>query len=197
MVRGKRKNRSNRNQDYMASLEPNSPTKANTKYPNTPEKQDLVSKSYLIMMLKDFKKDMKNSLRETQENINKKVEAYREESQKSLKEFQENINKQVEAYREESQKSLKEFQENTIKQLKELKMEIEAIKKEHMETTLDIENQKKRQGAVDTSITNRIQEIEERLSGAEDSIEIIDTTVKDNVKRKKLLVQNIQEIRTQ
>jgi len=117
-------------------------------------------------MLEDFKKDMKNSLREMQENINK----------------------QVEAYREESQKSLKEFQENTIKQLKELKMEIEAMKKEHMETTLDIENQRKRQGAIDTSITNRIQEIEERISGAEDSIDIIDTTVKDSVKWKKLLV---------
>ena len=73
-------------------------------------------------------------------------------------------------------------------------MEIEAIKKEHMKTTLDIENQRTRQGAIDTSITNRIQEIEERILGAEDSIEIIDTTVKDNVKRKKLLVQNIQEI---
>ena len=73
-------------------------------------------------------------------------------------------------------------------------MEIEAIKKEHMEITLDIENQKKRQGAVDTSFTNRMQEMEERISGAEDSIEIIDSTVKDNVKLKKLLVQNIQEI---
>jgi len=60
-------------------------------------------------MLEDFKKDMKNSLRETQENINK----------------------QVEVYREESQIFLKEFQENTIKQVKELKMEIEAIKKGH------------------------------------------------------------------
>jgi len=30
-------------------------------------------------------------------------------------------------------------------------MEIEAIKKEDMETTLDIEKQKKRQGAVDMS----------------------------------------------
>ena len=187
MARGKRRNPSNRNQDYMPSSEPNSPTKTNMEYPNTPEKQDLVSKSYLIMMLEDFKKDVKNSLRE-------QVEAYREESQKCLKEFQENINKQVETHREETQKSLKEFQENTIKQLKELKMEIEAIKKEHMETTLDIENQKKRQGAVDTSLTNRIQEMEERISGAEDSIEIIDSTVKDNVKRKKLLVQNIQEI---
>uniref|UniRef100_A0ABK0LVJ0 Nucleic acid binding protein n=1 Tax=Rattus norvegicus TaxID=10116 RepID=A0ABK0LVJ0_RAT len=209
MARGKRRNPSNRNQDYLAPSEPNSPTKTNMEYPNTPEKQDLVSKSYLIMMLEDFKKDMKNSLREQveayreesqkclkefQENIIKQVEAHREESQKSLKEFQEIINKQVEAHREESQKSLKEFQENTIKQLKELKMEIEAIKKEHMETTLDIENQKKRQRAVDTSFTNRIQVMEERISGAEDSIEIIDATVKDNVKRKKLLVQNIQEI---
>jgi len=85
----------------MASSEPNSPTKPKTEYPNTPEKQDLDLKSYLIMMLEDFKKDMKNSLRETQENINKQVEAYREESQTCLKEFQENINKQVEAHREE------------------------------------------------------------------------------------------------
>jgi len=61
-------------------------------------------------------------------------------------------------------------------------MEIETIKKAQRETTLDIENQRKRQGAVDTSITNRIQEIEERISGAEVSIEIIDSTVKDNVK---------------
>nr|AAY88223.1 nucleic acid binding protein [Rattus norvegicus] len=209
MARGKRRNPSNRNQDYMASSEPNSPTKANTEYPNTLENQDLVSKSYLIMMLEDVKKDVKNSLREQveayrqesqkslkefKEIINKQVEAHREESQKSQKEFQEIINTKVEAHREVSQKSLKEFQENTIKQLKELKMEIEAIKKEHMETTLDIENQKKRQGVVDTSFTNRIQEMEERISGAEDSIEIINSTVKDNVKWKELLVQNIQEI---
>jgi len=69
MARGKCRNPRNRNQEYMASSEPNSPTKANTEYPNTPEKQDLDLKSYLIMMLEDFKKDVKNSLRETQENI--------------------------------------------------------------------------------------------------------------------------------
>jgi len=148
MTRGKRRNQNNRNKDYMASLEPNFPTKAKTKYPNTTEKQDLDLKSYLIMMLEDFKKDMKNSLREKQENINK----------------------QVEAYREESQKSPKEFQENTIKQLNELKMEKKSLKKAQRETTLDKENQKKRQGALDTSITNRIQNIEERISGAEDSM---------------------------
>jgi len=73
-------------------------------------------------------------------------------------------------------------------------MEIEAIKKAQRKTTLDIENQRMRQGATDTSITNRIQEIEKGISGAEDSIEIIDTMIKDNVKQKKLLVQNIQEI---
>ena len=41
---------------------------------------------------------------------------------------------------------------------------------------------------------NKIQEIEERISGAEDTIENIDTTIKENEKCKKLLTQNIQEI---
>ena len=39
-----------------------------------------------------------------------------------------------------------------------------------------------------------MQEIEKRISGAEDTIENIDTTVKENAKCKKLLTQNIQEI---
>ena len=38
------------------------------------------------------------------------------------------------------------------------------------------------------------QQIEERLSRAEDTIENIDTTVKESTKCKKLLTQNIQEI---
>lgn len=38
MVRGKRRKISNRNQDYWASSEPSSSPKANTGYPNTPEK---------------------------------------------------------------------------------------------------------------------------------------------------------------
>jgi hypothetical protein len=36
--------------------------------------------------------------------------------------------------------------------------------------------------------------MEERISGAEDSIENISTTIKENAKRKKMLTQNIQEI---
>jgi prefoldin subunit 5 len=119
----------------------------------------------------------------------------------SLKEIQENIGKQLKALKEETQKPLKELQENTIKQVKEinktiqgLKMEIETIKKSQRETTLELENLGKRRGAIDASITNRIQEIEERISGAEDTIENINTKIKENAKCRNLLTQNIQEI---
>jgi hypothetical protein len=76
-------------------------------------------------------------------------------------------------------------------------MKIEIIKKSQRKTTLEIENLGKRSGVIDASITNRIQEIKERISGAEDTIENIDTTVKENTKCKKLLTQNTQEHRTQ
>ena len=59
---------------------------------------------------------------------------------------------------------------------------------------MEIENLGKKSGAIDASIRNRIQEIEEKISGAEDSIENIDTTVRENAKCKKFLTQNIQEI---
>jgi hypothetical protein len=51
--------------------------------------------------------------------------------------------------------------------------------KREIETTLEIENLGKRSGVIDASITNRIQEIEERFSGAEDTIEKIDRAIKD------------------
>ena len=56
------------------------------------------------------------------------------------------------------------------KTIQDLKMEIESIKKSQRKTTLEIENLGKRPGVIDASITNRIQEIEERISGAEDII---------------------------
>lgn len=43
-------------------------------------------------------------------------------------------------------------------------------------------------------MTNKIQEIEERISSIEDTIEDNDTTVKENTKSKNLITQNIQEI---
>jgi hypothetical protein len=49
----------------------------------------------------------------------------------------------------------------------------------HFEENLEIEDLGKRSGFTDVSITNRIQEIEERNSGVEDTVEEIDTTVKE------------------
>jgi chromosome segregation ATPase len=80
------------------------------------------------------------------------------------------------------------------KTIQDLKMEIETIMKSQGETTLEIENLEKRPGVIDASVTNRTQEIEERISGAEDTIKNIDKTDKENAKCKKLLNQNIQEI---
>jgi cell division septum initiation protein DivIVA len=62
-----------------------------------------------MMMKQDFKKNVRNSLKEIKENTGKQVV-----DQKSLKEFQENITKQV-----------KELN----KTIQDLKMEIHTIKK--------------------------------------------------------------------
>jgi predicted nucleic acid-binding Zn-ribbon protein len=126
----------------------------------------------LLQQIEDFKKDINNSLKEIQKNTGRQVEALKEETQKSLKELQKNTSKQV-----------KELN----KTIQDLKMEIETIKKSQRERTLEIENLGKRSGVLDACITNRIQEIEQRISGAKDTIENIDTTVKENPKCKKLL----------
>ena len=78
--------------------------------------------------------------------------------------------------------------------IQDLKMEIETTKKPQKETALKIENLGKRSGVIDASITNIIKEIEERISGAEDSIENMGSTLKENAKCKKIPTQNIQEI---
>jgi hypothetical protein len=59
---------------------------------------------------------------------------------------------------------------------------------------LEIETLRKKSGNIDASISNRIQETEERISGTEYSIENFSTTIKENAKCKKILTQNIQEI---
>ena len=125
MARGKGKNISNRNQDYLALSDPSSPTTASPEYPNTPKKQDSDLKSHLTMTIEDFKKDISNSVKEIQENTGKQVEALKEETQNSLKELQENTTKQM-----------KELN----KTIQHLKMEIETIKKPQRYTTLEIEN---------------------------------------------------------
>ena len=79
----------------------------------------------------------------------------------------------MEDYKKEINNSLKEIQENTSTQVKELnktiqdlKMNVETIKKSQGETSLEIENLGKKSETIDANITNRIQEIEERISGA-------------------------------
>ena len=117
MAGGKLKNRSNRNQGYLASSEPNSPTITSPGYTITPEKQDMDLKSLLMMMMEDFKKEI-------QENTGKQLEAFKEETQKCLRELQENTTKQV---------------MELNKTIQDLKMEVETIKKTQRETTLEIE----------------------------------------------------------
>ena len=63
--------------------------------------------------------------------------------------------------------------------VQDLKSEIEAIKKTQTEGILDMENLGKWAGTTEISITNRIQEKEERISGAEDTTEEIDSLVKN------------------
>jgi hypothetical protein len=73
-------------------------------------------------------------------------------------------------------------------------MEVETIKTTQKETTLEIEIPRKKSGTLDASIRNRIQEMEGRDPGAEDSIENMDTAIKENAKCKMILTQNMQEI---
>ena len=132
-----------------------------------------------MLLAEDFKKGINNSLKKIHENTAKQVEALKEEAQKSLKELQKNTTKQV---------------MELNKTIQDLKMEVETIKKTQSEATLEIETLGKKSETVDASISNRIQEMEERISDAEDSIDNMDTTIKENAKCKKILTQNRQEI---
>jgi predicted nucleic acid-binding Zn-ribbon protein len=69
------------------------------------------------------------------------------------------------------------------KTILELKREVDTIKKTQSEATLEIETLGKKSGTIDASIRNKIQEMEDRFSGAEDSLENISTTIKENAKR--------------
>jgi chromosome segregation ATPase len=142
MAKGKHKNLTNRNQDHSPSSEPSTPTSASPGYPNTPEKLNPDLKAYLMMMVEDIKKDFNNSLKEIQENTAEEVEV--------LKEKQNNTNKQVMGLN---------------KTIQDLNREVDTIKNTQSETTLEIEILGKKSGTIDAIISNRIQEMEERISG--------------------------------
>ena len=99
----------------------------------------------------------------------------------------------------ETNKPFKNIQSNTNKQVKEInktmkdqEVEIGAIKKTQTDGILELENLGKRIGTMDASITKRIQEMEERISGIEATIQEINLS--KNGKSKKFLTQNILEI---
>jgi chromosome segregation ATPase len=171
MAKGRYENLTNRNQDHSPSPEPSTSNSDSPVHPNTLENLDRDLKAYLMMMVEGIKKDFNNSLKEVQENTAKELQV------------------------------LKEKQENTYKQgmemnktIGDLKRDVDTIKKTQSEATLEIETLGKKSGTIHASISNRIQEMEERISGAEDSIEHIGTTIKENAKCKKILTKNIQEI---
>jgi hypothetical protein len=64
MAKGKRKNLTKRNQEHWVPSEPSMPTTTSVGYTNTPKKQDSDLKSYLMMVVEDFKKGTNNSLKE-------------------------------------------------------------------------------------------------------------------------------------
>ena len=70
------------------------------------------------------------------------------------------------------------------KTVQDLKMEIEAIKKTQTEGILEMENLGKETETTEESITHIIQDMAERISGIKDTIEEIDTLVKQNTKSK-------------
>ena len=78
--RDKHKTISNRSKYTWTSSEPSSPTTASPEYTNTTENQEADLKSYLMKIIESFKKDIKNSLKEIQENTGKQVEALKEET---------------------------------------------------------------------------------------------------------------------
>jgi predicted RNase H-like nuclease (RuvC/YqgF family) len=133
MAKGKHKNLTKRNQEHWASSEPSTPTTASTGHPKTPEKQDSDLKSYLMMVVEDFKKGINNSLKEIQNNSAKQVEDLKEETQKYLRELQENTTKQV---------------MELNRTMQDLKMEVETMKKTQRETTLEIETLGKKSGTI-------------------------------------------------
>jgi chromosome segregation ATPase len=155
MAKGKHKNPTNRNQDHSPSSERSAPTLPSPGHHNKPKKLDPDLKAYLMMIVEDIKKDFNNSLKEIKKNTAKQVEDLKEETQKSLKELQEKTTKQVMELNKTTQ---------------DLKREIDTIKKTQSEATLEIETLGKKTGTIDESISNRIQEMEERISGPEDSI---------------------------
>jgi hypothetical protein len=98
MARGKYRILRDRAQCNLAPLEASSPMTASHGYPNTPEKQDSNLKSGIMKRIGAFKEDIRNPLKEIQENTGKQVEILKKETNKYIKEIQENAIKQMKEF---------------------------------------------------------------------------------------------------
>ena len=169
MARGKHKTISNRSQYTLA------PQQA-LDTPTHLKNQEADLKSYLVKIIESFKDDINKSLKEVQENLGKQVEAIKEETS-PLKKY-----------------SKTQTGEGNKQGGPRPRVEVETIKKTQMEATLEMKNLGKRSGITDESTSNKIKDIEERISSVEDTLEDIETTVKENSRYRKLLAHNIQEM---
>ncbi|ERE65059.1 Transposase, L1 containing protein [Cricetulus griseus] len=102
----------------------------------------------------------------------KMIEDLKEDMKKSLKEMEEKTNQKT----QDINKSLKEI-------VQDLKTEIETIKKAQCEGMLEIEKLGKQSETTDVSITNRIQEMEERISGVKDTVTEIESSTKESSRK--------------
>ncbi|ERE70461.1 GTPase IMAP family member 3-like protein [Cricetulus griseus] len=168
MGRGQYKNTSNNRKTNMTPPESRESTPARHEHPNTEEAKESNLKNNFMQMIENLREEIRKSFREMEEKTNQKMQ------------------------------EIKESQENKIKQLKEtyhgLKTESETIKKTQTEGMLEVEKVSKQSGTTDASITNRIQELEDRISDAKDKLEEINSSGKENLKSNKTITQNIQEI---
>jgi hypothetical protein len=105
------------------------------------------------------------------------IESFKKDIYNSLKEIQENTGKQLEALKEETQNTIKQVKKKnkTIQYLKMKKRNNEEITKED---NPGVGKPKKEIRSHRCRHHQKIQDTEERILGAEDTIENIDTTVK-------------------
>ena len=106
-----------------------------------------------MKIIQDFKKIISNSFKEVQGNTGIQVEALKKERHKSLK--IRGLHNQRDEEIEQNHSGSKNGNRN--------------IKKTKQETNLEVVNIGKKAGVTDASVTNRIQQIEERISGIENN----------------------------
>ncbi|ERE81613.1 Transposase, L1 containing protein [Cricetulus griseus] len=189
MGRRQNKNSLNNRKTNMTPPESRDSTPARSEKLDTKDEEVMDLKNYLRKMIETFKEATRKSLKEKEEKASKKLHEMEEKTNQKIQE----INKSLKESNETQEKTTKQVKE-TLKTVQGMKAEIDTIKKTQNEAMLEMERLDKRSGTKDVNITNRIQEMEKRISAIEDSLEDIHSSTKENLKSNKSLTQNIQEI---